>query len=99
MHSTKLKPYAKLMPIKCYCCQQPSHRSNECSERRQANFADVVLEQNEALLEQVMNDMVEPEFLSFVSSSIYCSLQSNYNLLNAMLSFGLGAPSIRKFVT
>lgn len=42
MHSTKLKPYAKLMPIKCYCYQQPSHLSNEGPQRRHANFADEV---------------------------------------------------------
>ncbi|KAI0496820.1 hypothetical protein KFK09_023144 [Dendrobium nobile] len=34
-------PYAKPSTIKCFRCMQPGHKSNECPQRKQANFVEV----------------------------------------------------------
>uniref|UniRef100_A0A5B7BER3 RNA-directed DNA polymerase n=1 Tax=Davidia involucrata TaxID=16924 RepID=A0A5B7BER3_DAVIN len=34
-------PYARPIPGKCFRCQQPGHRSNECPNRRQVNMVGV----------------------------------------------------------
>lgn len=38
----KQTPYPKNLPIKCFRCLQPGHRSNECSQQRSTNLTSEV---------------------------------------------------------
>lgn len=35
-------PYQRMKPLECFRCSQPSHKFNECSQRRPSNVVDTL---------------------------------------------------------
>ena len=61
---SKGNTYSKPRIVKCYMYDEPGHKSNECSKRRQVNMAGYE-EEDDMLIE------IEPEDSSFIEEHGY----------------------------
>ena len=71
-------PYARPMTSKCFRCNQPGHRSNECPQRRMVNMAAEISEQCEECDEFMENEDGECEDVVLVADSgeyVNCVIQ------------------------